>query len=243
MQYLLSLALLLCTVLSSFAGTSIDYTVNGESYEGYLVKGQKKAPMILIVHDWDGLTGYEMKRADMLGALGYDVFAADLYGKGVRPASVDDKKKLTGALYQNRTKMRQLMNGALDKAKAEGLNTNNGVAIGYCFGGAAILELARSGAPLKGFVAFHGGLATPEGQDYNKAHGKYLILHGGADQVVPMTDFATIAGQLEKVRLDYEMIVYSGAPHAFTVFDSQTYQKEADNKSWQRFIDFLKNTL
>lgn len=115
--------------------------------------------------------------------------------------------------------------------------------MGYCFGGAAVLELARSGADMKGFATFHGGLRTPEGQDYTKTTGKLLIMHGSADTAITMEDFAKLADELEANRVSHEMISYGGAPHAFTVFGSDRYRKDADNKSWQRFTMFLSETL
>ena len=139
--------------------------------------------------------------------------------------------------------MRALMKGALDAAKARGANTGNAVAMGYCFGGAAVLELARSGADLKGFVTFHGGLKTPEGQDYSKAKGQFLILHGTADTAVSMQDFATLANELEANGISHEMITYGGAPHAFTVFGEDRYRADPDKKSWKRFTEFLDETL
>jgi dienelactone hydrolase len=179
----------------------------------------------------------------MLSDLGYSVFAADLFGAGVRPTEIEDKRQHTGELYKDRQKMRQLISGALDTAKARGLNTENAVIAGYCFGGAAVLEFARSGADLKGFVTFHGGLETPEGQDYSSAKGKYLILHGTADTSVTMDHFAALAKDLETNHVEHEMITYSGAPHAFTVFDTERYREDADKKSWQRFTDFLGDIL
>jgi dienelactone hydrolase len=115
--------------------------------------------------------------------------------------------------------------------------------MGYCFGGAAVLEFARSGAGLKGFVTFHGGLATPAGQDYSRTRGRLLIMHGGADSMITMDQFAALASELESQDVPYEMITYSGAPHAFTVFDSDRYREDADRKSWERFLAFLGETL
>lgn len=239
-------AILIILILSSTAhaaGKTIPYEVEGKPYEGYYISPSKNAPLILLVHDWDGLTGYEEKRAGMLADLGYAVFAADLYGKGVRPTELADKKRLTGALYKDRAKMRALLTGALKTAKAKGANTGNAVAIGYCFGGTAVLEMARSGADLKGFVTFHGGLATPEGQDYSKTKGKLLILHGTADKAVTMKQFAALAKELESSGIKHEMITYSGAPHAFTIFGSDRYREDADRKSWARFTGFLAEIL
>lgn len=225
------------------AGSSVMYQVDGKPYEGYYISPAKEAPLVLLIHDWDGLTDYEIKRADMLAELGYAVFAADLFGAGVRPSEMKDKRQHTGELYQDREKMRALMVGALDTAKTKGANVENAVAMGYCFGGAAVLELARSGADLKGFVTFHGGLQTPQGQNYTKTRGKFLIMHGTADSAITMDHFAALAKELESAGIAHEMITYGGAQHAFTVFDTERYQEAADKKSWKRFIEFLEDTL
>ena len=225
------------------AGEAVSYEVNGKPYEGYFVSPSPNAALILLVHDWDGLTDYEVKRAHMLADLGYAVFALDLFGAGVRPTEVKDKRQHTGELYKDRDKMRTLLRAALETAKSKGANVHNAVAMGYCFGGAAVLELARSGADLKGFVTFHGGLSTPAGQDYSKTKGKLLILHGTADTSITMDQFAKLANELEEKGISHEMITYSGAPHAFTVFGSNRYRKDADKKSWKRFTAFLEQTL
>ena len=201
------------------------------------------APLILLIHDWDGLTDYEVKRANMLADSGYAVFAADLFGAGIRPTEVKDKRQHTGELYKDREKMRSLLRGALETASSKGANVQNAVAMGYCFGGAVVLEFARSGADMKGFVTFHGGLSTPEGQNYSKTKGKLLILHGTADSNITMEQFAELANELEDKNIPHEMITYSGAPHAFTVFGSAQYREDADRKSWKRFNEFLAETL
>ena len=222
------------------AGKEVTYTINDQAYQGYYVSPSADAPLVLLIHDWDGLTDYEVKRADMLAEMGYSVFAADLFGAGVRPTKMEDKRQHTGELYKDRTKMNSLMSGALDVAKEQGANTGNTVVMGYCFGGAAALEMARSGADVKGFATFHGGLTTPEGQDYSKAKGKLLIMHGSADTAITMDQFAALTNELESSGINHEMITYSGAPHAFTVFGSDRYREDADKKSWQRFSEFLK---
>lgn len=237
------LMVFMASFTAAAAGKPVAYEVNGVSYEGYYAGVGPKAPLILLVHDWDGLTDYEIKRADMLAELGYAVFAADLFGAGVRPTKLEDKRQHTGELYKDRQKMRAILNAALAAAGAQGADTGNAVAMGYCFGGAAVLELARSGADMKGFVTFHGGLSTPEGQDYSKTRGKLLILHGTADKAITMEDFAALAVALESKNISHEMITYGGAPHAFTVFDTDMYRADADKKSWQRFTAFLTETL
>ena len=245
MRYFLYVFLLLFVSTGAFGatGASVTYQVNEQPYEGYYISPSKGAPFVLLIHDWDGLTDYEVKRANMLADLGYAVFALDLFGAGVRPTEVKDKRQHTGELYKDRKKMRALMQGALETAKKKGARIENGVAFGYCFGGAAVLELARSGANLKGFATFHGGLKTPQGQDYTKTRGKILIMHGSADKAITMDQFAALAKELESTRIDHEMITYGGAKHAFTVFGSNRYQEAADKKSWKRFAEFLGNTL
>jgi dienelactone hydrolase len=225
------------------AGMAVTYNVDGKSYEGYYVSPADKAPLVLLIHDWDGLTEYEIKRSHMLADLGYAVFALDLFGAGVRPTEVKDKRQHTGELYQDRDKMRALMNGALVVARNRGADVGNAVAMGYCFGGAAVLEWARSGADLKGFATFHGGLKTPDGQSYGNARGKILVMHGTADSAITMDQFADLANALEAAGTDHEMITYGGAKHAFTVFGGSRYQAAADQKSWKRFTEFLADVL
>jgi len=244
MKYFYTLFIILIVASTAgAAGQSVSYEVNGEPYEGYFTSPSSNAGLILLIHDWDGLTDYEVKRAEMLADMGYAVFAADLFGAGVRPTEVKDKRQHTGELYKDRNKMRALMQGALDTAKSKGANVNNAVVMGYCFGGAAVLEFARSGADVKGFVTFHGGLATPAGQNYSKTKGKLLILHGSADTAITMDHFAKLAKELEENGISHEMITYSGAPHAFTVFGASRYREDADKKSWKRFTEYLSDTL
>jgi dienelactone hydrolase len=245
MRYFIYVFLFLAvsTVAFGATGASVTYQVNGQSYEGYYISPSDQAPFVLLIHDWDGLTDYEIKRADMLADLGYAVFALDLFGTGVRPTEMKDKRQHTGELYKDREKMRALMQGALDAAKNKGADIGNAVVVGYCFGGAAVLELARSGADLKGFATFHGGLKTPQGQNYANTRGKILIMHGSADTAITMDQFADLAKELEASGVAHEMITYGGAQHAFTVFGGTRYQETADKKSWQRFTEFLADTL
>ena len=245
MRSILTISLLLFATTAAYGatGAAVTYQINGAPYEGYYISPSSNAPLVLLMHDWDGLTDYEIKRANMLAKLGYAVFAADLFGAGVRPTEMKDKRQHTGELYKNREKMRALMNGALDAAKSKGARVDNAVAAGYCFGGAAVLEWARSGADLKGFATFHGGLKTPPGQNYAGTKGALLIMHGTADKYITMDQFAALANELEAAGIAHEMITYGGARHAFTVFGQQRYQETADKKSWKRFQDFLADRL
>ena len=213
------------------SGKHITYQVDGKSYEGYYISPAADAPLLLLIHDWDGLNDYEIKRANMLADEGYAVIAADLFGAGIRPTEDTDKRQHTGELYKVRAKMRALMHGALDAAKSKGANINNAVIMGYCFGGAAVLEMACSGAGLKGFVSFHSGLATPDGQSYELTKSKVMVFHGTADTAISMDDFAQLAKELEERNVPHEMVSYGGAPHAITEFSSDRYRENADRAS------------
>jgi dienelactone hydrolase len=245
MKYILSIFLVfvLATTAMGADGAAVRYQVNGQSYEGYYISPSDKAPLVILIHDWDGLTEYEVKRAQMLAASGYAVFAADLFGAGVRPTEMEDMRQHTGELYKDRNKMRALLNGALETAGQRGARVENAVAAGYCFGGAAVLEWARSGAKLKGFATFHGGLKTPEGQDYSKTVGSLLIMHGSADSAITLDQFAALAKELESAGVAHSMITYGGAQHAFTVFGGSRYQEAADKKSWKLFHEYLADSL
>ena len=144
------------------------YTVGDTEFEGYVAYNsdlEETKGTILIVHDWDGLTDYEMRRAEMLAALGYTAFAIDVYGADVEPEGFEDYRRLSGEMYSDRETFRERLLGAVEESAAIPGATENKAMIGYCFGGAAVLEAARAGADLDAFVSFHGGLGTPEGQE------------------------------------------------------------------------------
>jgi len=225
------------------AGQKLTYSYNNEIFEGYLSnpKSQSKG-LIILIHDWDGLTKYEEKRTDMLSSLGYTVFAVDLYGKGNRPKEMKLRKAETKKLYENRARMRELILAGINKVNIKKQKT---FVMGYCFGGSAALELARSdkGKNIVGYASFHGGLKTPQGQSYTPNTSPIFIAHGGADKAVKLEDVFQITNELEKNKITYEINIYSGAPHAFTVFNSKRYRKDADEKSWEAFLSFLDKKM
>ena len=227
------------------SGTDIGYEIDGEAFEGYLSKADGEARgTVLLVHDWDGIDDYERQRADMLARMGYDTFAVDLYGEGNRPQETGAKKAETQRLYRDRARMQALTAGGLDFARSRGVPEET-VVMGYCFGGAVVLEAARNGLldDVRGYATFHGTLATPEDQRWQNPDAPVLIAHGGADSMISMDDVATLSRELEAVDATYEIEVYSGAPHAFTVFDTARYQERADRKSWGAFTDLLEEAF
>lgn len=231
---------------ADLAGENVVYEVDGTAFEGYAVQNTgfgDNQPAVLVIHDWDGLDDYERQRATMLAAQGYTAFAADIFGQGVRPETTEEKRAQTGALYEDREAMRARLTAALEALKERpGVDPSRIVVMGYCFGGAAALELARAGADIAGVAVFHGGLATPEGQDYSNAGAPVLVMHGSADSSVPMSDVASLAETLDEAGIEHRMEIYGGAPHAFTVWGGDRYVAEADVKSWSTFLDFLGET-
>ena len=227
---------------------TVRYSHGDQAFEGYaaynsaLGEGQ---PTVIILHDWDGLGDYEKARAEMLAQAGYAAFAVDLFGEGVRPESIERRRELTNALYADRDRMRALMEAGLGAAGDQSaIDIDTAVAIGYCFGGASALEWARAGSDLEGFVSFHGGLGTPDGQSYEQVQAPLLVLHGSNDQIAPMSAVADLATRLDEDGVDYDMEIYGGARHAFTDWHaSERYDADADLKSWAAMMDFLGQAL
>ena len=233
--------LTLLAAAPAIAGEAVTYQAAGSDYEGYYAPADGEAKgLVLVIHDWDGLTDYEKKRADMLADLGYDAFALDLFGKGNRPETTDAKKTETGKLYQDRAAMLTRVEAGLSQARKES-GKDEAVVIGYCFGGAGVLELARSGkgSDVAGYATFHGTLATPDGQTYPDGTAPILIAQGGGDTSVPPSEAFSLVKTLEDKGIAYELEVYSGAPHAFTVFDSDRYREVADEESWDALQSFM----
>jgi dienelactone hydrolase len=234
------------TAQAEITGNLVDYTVGETVFEGYIARNtniDEPKGTVLIVHDWDGMTGYEQRRADMLAAAGYTAFAVDVYGKDENPTSIDENRALSGALYQDRDLFRERLLGSLDFLRSQDGVSDDVVAMGYCFGGAAVLEMARAGADVSGYVSFHGGLGTPDGQDYSAADAPVLLLHGSADPVSGMADLASLLDQLQATGVEHDAHVFGGARHSFTVFGSGDYDLDADRGSWNALLGFLDAQL
>ena len=230
---------------------NVDYRDGATVLQGYVAyddafKG--KRPGVLIAHQWMGLTDYEKRRARMLAQLGYVAFALDIYGKGVRPKNREEASAQAGKYRANRPLLRQRARAAVIELRKNPLVDGNRLAIiGYCFGGGTALELARSGANLKGFVSFHGNLDTPNPEMAKNIKGKLLILHGAIDPNVKPESVAAFHDEMEAAKVDYQFIAYSGAVHSFTqreagndITKGSAYNAKADRRSWQAMKDFFK---
>ncbi|WP_371036905.1 dienelactone hydrolase family protein [Rhodosalinus sp. FB01] len=230
------------TADAGIEGRYVEYTAGDTTLEGYYARNtdlEEARGTVLIIHDWNGMTDYEERRAEMLAAEGYAAFALDVYGKDTDPQSVDEYRALSGAMYGDRETFRERLAAGLEAARAQPGASEAVVVMGYCFGGAGTLEMARAGTDAVGFVSFHGGLGTPEGQGYAGQDAPVLILHGSADPVSGMTDLAALLDELQEAGVPHEARVFGGARHSFTVWGSNDYDVEADRGSWEALGAFL----
>jgi len=238
------------TVRAEIRTEAVEYKQGDAVLEGYLayddaVKG--KRPGVLIVHEWMGVNPYVKKRAEQLARLGYIAFAADIYGKGVRPKNSDEAAAESKKYKTDRQLMRARVNAGLALLKNHKLaDTKRTAAIGYCFGGTTVLELARSGADVNGIVSFHGGLDSLNPNDAKNIKGKVLALHGGDDPFVPAEQVAAFQDEMRKAGVDWNMVIYGGAVHSFTNPDAgndnskgAAYNEKADKRSWEDMKQFF----
>jgi dienelactone hydrolase len=179
--------------------------------------------------------------------LGYVAFCADIYGKGVRPADTKEAGAQAGKYKKDRALLRERVNAGLaELKKSELVDAKRTAAIGYCFGGTTVIELARSGAEVLGVVSFHGGLDSPTPADGKNIKGKVLVCHGADDPFVKAADLAAFEEEMRAAQVDWTLIKYGGAVHAFTQplagndnSKGAAYNEKADRRSWAALKLFL----
>jgi len=229
---------------------TVEYKQGDTTLEGYLAYDDAVAgarPGVLVVHQWLGLTDYEKHRAEMLAQLGYVAFCADIYGQGVRPKDTKEAGVEATKYKSNRPLLRARVNAGLDELKKNPLVDQARVAaIGYCFGGTTVLELARSGAELNGIVSFHGGLDSPTPADGKNIKCKVLVCHGADDPFEKAEDLVAFEKELRDAGVDWRLIKYGGAVHSFTQpmagndnSKGAAYNERADKRSWQDMKSFF----
>ena len=222
-----------------------DVTMIGCAAWDDAIPGQR--PGVLVVHEWYGLNDYARSRARQLAQLGYVAFAVDMYGNGVTAKDAAEAGKLATALRNDRPLMRARAQAALETLRKNPLcDPHRIAAIGYCFGGGVVLELARSGADIAGVASFHGNLDTPNPDDARNIRAKVLVLHGADDPHVNAAQVANFQQEMRKAKVDWQMISYGGAVHSFTNPASGddpskgvAYNAAADRRSWQAMKDFF----
>jgi dienelactone hydrolase len=222
-----------------------------EGYMAYDDAVQGKRPGVLVVHEWMGHNPYVRKRAEQLAKLGYVAFALDMYGKGVRAKDGTEAAALAGKYKGDRKLMRARAGAGLDVLRNHPMvDPRRLAAIGYCFGGTTVLELARGGADLVAVVSFHGGLDTPTPEDAKNIKGKVLALHGGDDPFVPTKQVEAFQEEMRNGGVDWQFFTYGGAVHSFTNPEAgndnskgAAYNEKADRRSWEDMRVFFAETL
>ena len=228
----------------------IEYQQGDTVLEGFLAydgANEKPRPGVLLVHDWMGVGDYAKSRAKQLAELGYVAFAADIYGKGVRPADAQEASALAGKYKGDRALYRERLKAGLAQlTKNQRVAAGQVAAIGYCFGGTGVLEIARSGQKVKGVVSFHGGLGSPTPGDARNVQGRVLVLHGADDPFVKPDEVAAFKKEMEDAKVKYEFVAYPGAVHSFTRPDAgndngkgAAYNEAADQQSWAAMKKFF----
>ncbi|MBA1278578.1 dienelactone hydrolase family protein [Stutzerimonas stutzeri] len=209
-----------------------------------------KRPGVVVVHEWWGLNDYAKSRARDLAELGYSALAIDMYGEGKNTEHPKDAMSFMQAALADADAAKGRFNAGLDLLKhQQQTDAANLAAVGYCFGGKVVLDMARQGAPLAGVVSFHGALATQTRAVPGSVKARVLVEHGSEDSMVSVDDVAALNAEMVKAGADYRFVNLPGAKHGFTnpgadKFQEKgvdvAYNKAADERSWkdmQRFLD------
>ncbi len=254
MRYALALFVLFLTFSvcgAEIQTKSVAYQDGDVTLEGFVAWNdslKNDVPGILVVHQWMGLTDYEKNRCRQLAELGYVAFAVDIYGKETRPTNPQEAGKAAGTYKRDRKLYRRRLQLGFEQLQQQmHVNKNQIAAIGYCFGGTGVLELARSGADVAGVVSFHGGLDSPKPEDGKAIKSKILICHGADDPFVPTKEIEAMKAEFNNAKVDWQMIYYSGSVHSFTDADAgddnsrgAAYNANADRRSWAAMRDFFE---
>lgn len=252
--YAVLFVLLFCSCAHAKIVTrDVEYSHKGETLVGFLAYNDAltSAPAVLVAHAWRGLGDFAKESANKLAKMGYVAFALDMYGKGVYAKDSKEAKKLSSRFYKDRDLMRGRAQAALaELTKLPFVDATRIGAMGYCFGGTNVLELARSGADIKGAVSFHGGLKTPRTKDAKDIKGAVLALHGADDPYVPADEVKAFMKEMDKGDVDWQFVHFSDAVHAFTDPASgndpsrgAAYNAKAAARSWEYMRVFFEEML
>ena len=228
---------------------AIDYSQDGKTFEGFLAwddGSRGPRPGVVISHAWGGAGNFEQERARDLAELGYVGFCLDLYGKGIRGSNPEENSKLMQPFLADRPLLQNRMQLAVEVARGqEQIDASAVAAMGYCFGGLCVLDLARSSADVRGVVSFHGLFVPPGNTEGNKIKAKVLALHGWDDPMVPPDQVVALAAELTKAGADWQIHGFGHTMHAFTNPQAKDpshglqYNESARDRAWKMLVDFL----
>jgi dienelactone hydrolase len=249
----LSCLLIFQTGFGKVITKDVEYYSGSTRLKGYLAYDDNfttKRPGIIVVHEWWGLNEYPKKRARMLASLGYVAFAADMYGDGTTADNPGNAQKLASKSYKDYNLLKLKFLAALDFVKkCDFVDTEKIGAIGYCYGGGVVLNMARAGTDLKGVVSFHGSLSAAEPAVKGKVKAKILVCNGGADKFVSEKNITDFKNEMENAGVDLKFVSYKGALHAFTNPEATrlgrkfkmpiAYNRAGDRKSWEEMKRFF----
>ena len=225
----------------------ITYQSGENSFEGFLAQPEGDSnPCVLIAHTWAGRDAFVEEKAKLLTELGYAAFAIDMYGDGKIGTSNEENAGMMQPLLDDREELARRALASLDAvSKIDSIDASKIVIMGYCFGGLVAMDLARTGADIKGAVSFHGFLAGPENST-NEIKAKLLALHGDSDPMVGQDQIESFRQEMTSKKVDWQLHVFGGAMHSFTNPEANdpdfgaVYSKNADKRSWKIFTDLLK---
>jgi dienelactone hydrolase len=234
-------------------GKTVEYRAQGVVMKGYLAYDENikdKRPGVLVVHEWWGLNDYARKRARMLAELGYTALAVDMYGDGKVAMHPDDAAKFSSELMKNFDVAKARFLGAMGFLKQQPtVDLIRIAAIGYCFGGGVVLNMARQGVDLKGVASFHGSLTAVRPAQPGSVKAKVLVLHGAADQFISPEEIEKFRQEMKAAGADFQFFSYPGAAHSFTNPEATelgkrlnlplSYNADADGKSWDELRNFF----
>jgi dienelactone hydrolase len=231
---------------------TVTFRQDGTVMRGFLACDdglQGKRPGVLVVHEWWGLNDFARERALKLAGLGYVALAADMYGGGATTRNREEAGKLAGALLGNPDRLRARAQAALKILAADSrVDPKRLAAIGFCFGGTTVLELANSGADLSGVVSFHGGLPRARPDDLKRIKAAVLVLHGADDPHVSPADIAAFEQAMRQAGADWQMVFFGGAVHGFTnpaagnnPASGVAYNPGAARRSWRCMQEFFRD--
>ncbi len=235
---------------SPVLGAPVRYDHDGTACEGYLawkpayISAEHPRPAVMLVHDWFGVGVNIQARAVMAARLGYVAFAPDVYGAGERPTTSEEAASAAQPFYDDLALFRGRLEAGLGwLATQPEVDAGSIAAAGYCFGGTGVLKLARTGADLRGVAPIYGRLLPHDPSDADRIRAAVLILAGGDDPVCPDQDVLAVVNELRDAGVDWELDMYGGAPHAYTIAGAPSFRAEADRRTWLSLTDFLSRVL